>query len=162
MIDIKLVRENPKVIKDNLKLRGATEDLEKVENIIKIDEKWRKLKQEADALRHERNKISQEINQMKKQKKDVKELIKKGISFSEISNGEINTTELVADLINQGSSIVDGIQKMYDKIIQVLNKYGMLFWRSNYNAIMGNNISNNKRGIYLSHTYYNNISNNDK
>jgi len=64
--------------------------------------------------------------------KDVlaKELIKKGISFSEIANGDINTTELVAYLINQGNSIIDGIEKMYDKIdgsvsLLVLTKEGI-------------------------------------
>ncbi len=45
-----------------------------------------------------------------------KELINKGISFSEISDHDINTTELVANMINQGSSIVDGIEQMYGKI----------------------------------------------
>ncbi len=44
------------------------------------------------------------------------ELIRKGTSFSEIDCGEINTTELVANLINQGESIVNGIERMYDKI----------------------------------------------
>lgn len=44
------------------------------------------------------------------------ELIRKGISFSEISHGDINTTELVANLINQGNSIIEGIEKMNDKI----------------------------------------------
>ncbi len=46
----------------------------------------------------------------------VDELIKKGVSFSEIPNGEINSTELIASLINQGDSIIDGIEKMYEKI----------------------------------------------
>jgi len=46
----------------------------------------------------------------------AQQLINKGISFSEIENGEINSTELVASLINQGSSIVNGIEKMYGKI----------------------------------------------
>jgi len=46
----------------------------------------------------------------------VKNLIKKGLSFSEIDHGDINTTELVAHLINQGDNILDGIEKLYDKI----------------------------------------------
>jgi amidophosphoribosyltransferase len=46
----------------------------------------------------------------------TKNLIKKGISFSEIDRGEINTAELVAHLINQGNSIIDGIEKIYNKI----------------------------------------------
>ncbi len=44
------------------------------------------------------------------------ELIRKGTSFSEIDHGDINTTELVAHLINRGESIVNGIERMYDKI----------------------------------------------
>jgi len=43
-------------------------------------------------------------------------LIKKGTPFSELDRGEINTTELIAHLINQGKDVIDGIEKMYDKI----------------------------------------------
>jgi amidophosphoribosyltransferase len=43
-------------------------------------------------------------------------LIKKGISFSELDAGETNATELIAHLINQEESIVEGIEKMYDYI----------------------------------------------
>jgi len=46
----------------------------------------------------------------------VAELIRKGISFSEIDSDEINTTELVANLINRGENIIDGIEYMYNKI----------------------------------------------
>jgi len=43
-------------------------------------------------------------------------LLKKGMSFSEISRGAANTTELVAKLISQGTDLVDGIEKMFDAI----------------------------------------------
>jgi len=46
----------------------------------------------------------------------VKWLIEQGNTFSEIDRGDINTTELVALIINQGKSIIDGIQLMQDKI----------------------------------------------
>ncbi len=49
------------------------------------------------------------------------ELIRKGISFSEIANGEINTTELVANLINQGDSVIEGIKKI--KVVQKGKKH---------------------------------------
>jgi len=49
-------------------------------------------------------------------KKLVEELIRKGITFSEISHEEINSIELIANLINQGDSIIDGIEKMQEKI----------------------------------------------
>ncbi|MCU0850582.1 MAG: amidophosphoribosyltransferase [Candidatus Thermoplasmatota archaeon] len=47
----------------------------------------------------------------------AKELIEKGVTFSEIDRGDINTTELVAHLINEGKSITYGIERMYEKII---------------------------------------------
>jgi amidophosphoribosyltransferase len=46
----------------------------------------------------------------------AKWLIKQGVSFSEIDSGDVNTTELVALLINQGNSIIDGIELMQEKI----------------------------------------------
>ena len=46
----------------------------------------------------------------------AKKLITKGIPFSELENGDINTTELIAIMINQGNSIIDGIEKMQDEI----------------------------------------------
>ncbi|MBN1899149.1 MAG: amidophosphoribosyltransferase [Spirochaetes bacterium] len=46
----------------------------------------------------------------------AKELLKKGISFSEVSRDTVNITELVAKLITQGNDLLDGIQKMFKKI----------------------------------------------
>ncbi|MBU0929869.1 MAG: amidophosphoribosyltransferase [Nanoarchaeota archaeon] len=46
----------------------------------------------------------------------VKELINKGISFSELYDGDINGIEIIANLINQGDSITSGIENMFDKI----------------------------------------------
>ena len=43
-------------------------------------------------------------------------LFKKGISFTEVSRGEVNDTELIAKLISQGSDLVDGIEKMFSQI----------------------------------------------
>ncbi len=47
----------------------------------------------------------------------VNMLINKGISFSELDRGETNTTELIAHLINQEDTIVEGIERIYDKIV---------------------------------------------
>ena len=43
-------------------------------------------------------------------------LFEKGISFSEVSHGGVNTTELIAKLISLGDNIIDGIEKMFDMI----------------------------------------------
>lgn len=44
------------------------------------------------------------------------DLLMKGISFSEVSKGSVNSTELIAKLINRGDNIIDGIEKMFDAI----------------------------------------------
>lgn len=46
----------------------------------------------------------------------VHQLLDQGISFSEVSKGEVNTTELIAKLIVQGKDIIDGIEHMFDLI----------------------------------------------
>ena len=74
MIDIKLIRENPEIVRENLKNRGMSE--KDVDNLISLDKKWRDVKNEVDKLRARRNKISEEINQAKKQKKNIDSLIK--------------------------------------------------------------------------------------
>ena len=58
------------------------------------------------------------------------ELMRKGISFSEVSKGNINQSELTAKLINQGEDLVNGIEKMFDVIdgscsLLLLNKDGI-------------------------------------
>ena len=74
MIDIKLIRENPETVRENLKNRGMSE--KDVDNLISLDKKWRDVKNEVDRLRARRNKVSEEINQAKKQKKNTDSLIK--------------------------------------------------------------------------------------
>jgi seryl-tRNA synthetase len=76
MLDINLIRENPKLVKENIKKKFQDEKLPLVDKLIKLDEEWREIKQEADSLRHERNEISEKINQEKKQGKKVDEFIK--------------------------------------------------------------------------------------
>ncbi len=75
MIDLKSLRERPKIYSANMKKKGRDEKI--VNSVLSLDEKWRKLKISADSLRAERNKISEAINQAKKKGKDAKELIKK-------------------------------------------------------------------------------------
>ena len=79
MLDIKLVREDPKAVKENIKKKFQNEKLLLVDKVLELDEEWRKVKFKGDSLRAERNKISEQINQAKKSKdaKKAKELIKK-------------------------------------------------------------------------------------
>lgn len=77
MIDIKDLRENPDVYKENIVAKNRSERV--VDEVLRLDAEWRGSKAKADNLRHERNKISEQINQAKKNKdeKTAKELIKR-------------------------------------------------------------------------------------
>ena len=77
MLDIQLFREHPEIILKNLEKRKDSEKLEQVNEIIKLDSEWRKRKTGLDSMRAERNKVSMEINQLKKAGKDASKQIKK-------------------------------------------------------------------------------------
>jgi amidophosphoribosyltransferase len=60
----------------------------------------------------------------------MRELLEDGVSFSEMTRGPVNSTELIAKLINRGKDVVDGIEKMFRKIegscsLLLLNKDGL-------------------------------------
>ena len=61
MLDIKFVRMNPEVVKENIRKKFQDEKLPLVDEVIELDKKNREIKQEVEALRAERNKISKQI-----------------------------------------------------------------------------------------------------
>lgn len=76
MLDINLIRDNPEIIKKNLEKRKDSEKIRWLDDLSKKDKEWRSAKQELDNLRSKRNKISLEISQAVKQKKDISKLKK--------------------------------------------------------------------------------------
>ena len=77
MIDIKLVRENPDLVKENIKKKFQDEKLVLVDEVLDLDQKGRAVKTEGDNLRAERNKISKQIGALMGQgKKDEAEEVK--------------------------------------------------------------------------------------
>lgn len=97
MLDIKLFRENPDLIKKSLRKRQDTEKLHWVDEVVNMDKRSRELKQKSDSLRSERNNISMEINKLKKLKKPVDHLIKKAASIP----AEIKEIEEEMNSINE-------------------------------------------------------------
>ncbi|MCQ2421524.1 MAG: serine--tRNA ligase [Lachnospiraceae bacterium] len=85
MLDLKFVRENPEVVKENIKKKFQDHKLPLVDEVIELDKKNRAAKQEADNLRSERNKISKSIGALMGQgKKEEAEQMKKKVGeFSE-------------------------------------------------------------------------------
>jgi len=77
MLDIKLIRENPEFVMNNLMKRGDPENLKMLNELIDFDRKWRRLLTELNELRHERRLITTEVAALKKEGKDAdKELSK--------------------------------------------------------------------------------------
>ena len=88
MLDIKFVRNNPDVVKQNIKNKFQNEKLPLVDEVIELDKRNREIKQEVEALRAEKNKASKEIGAMMAQKKiEEAEALKKKVAES---NGRIN------------------------------------------------------------------------
>ena len=61
MLDIKFLRENPEVVKQNIRNKFQDQKLELVDKVIELDKENRDIKQEVEALRAKRNKISKQI-----------------------------------------------------------------------------------------------------
>lgn len=72
MLDIKLIRENSALVKNNLAKRGNLENIEMLDKLIALDKKWRIDLTELNKLRHKRRLATNEIAVLKKRKKDVK------------------------------------------------------------------------------------------
>jgi seryl-tRNA synthetase len=77
MLNIKLLRENIELVKQNIAKKQENEKLVLVDDILELDEQWRKLVYEIDQLKGQRNKLSEEINKAKKEKKDIKPIVEK-------------------------------------------------------------------------------------
>ena len=77
MIDIKLIRENPELVKENIRKKFEDEKLPMVDEVVAFDKEVREVKQKGDSLRADRNRMSKEIGGlMKAGKKEEAEKVK--------------------------------------------------------------------------------------
>jgi len=101
MLDIKLIRENPDLVRENLKRRHNPEYLKMLEILIKNDLRWRKLISDTNYLRAERNRLSLEIGKLKSEKKDFSQKMKEAEKIPEkIKSIETEIIELEEKNIN--------------------------------------------------------------
>ncbi len=71
MLDIKLIREHPEIVRNDLKKRGDLEKLKMLDDLIEYDKHWRRLLTEVNELRHRRKVVTAEIASLKKRGEDV-------------------------------------------------------------------------------------------
>lgn len=118
MLDIKFVRENPEIVKQNIKNKFQDNKLALVDEVIALDAESRKTQQEADALRAERNRISKEIGAlMAHGKKDEAEETKKKVTDASTHLAELEEKE--ADLEAKIKKIMMTIPNIIDKSVPI-------------------------------------------
>ena len=94
MLDIKFVRENPEVVKQNIRNKFQDSKLELVDKVLELDKENREIKQEVEALRAERNKISKQIGALMGQgKREEAEEVKKQVAASGTRIEELSQRE---------------------------------------------------------------------
>ena len=113
MLDIKFVRENPDIVKQNIKNKFQDRKLPLVDEVIELDTENRKIKQEVEVLRAERNKLSKQIGGlMAKGEKEEAEKIKAQIAseaarVDELSAREKDVEERIKKIMMTIPNIID-------------------------------------------------------
>ena len=98
MLDLKFVRENPEVVKQNIRNKFQDAKLPMVDEVIELDAKNRAAKAEADSLRASRNKLSKQIGQLMGQgKKEEAEAVKAQVTANANRLAELETVEAELD-----------------------------------------------------------------
>lgn len=99
MLDVKLIRENPSLVRENLKKRNDPQKMRVLEELIKVDGEWRTAQTGMNSLRQKRNQASIEISKLKKAGKSAAKLltearkIDKVIEKSERKISELDSKE---------------------------------------------------------------------
>ena len=111
MLDIKFVRENPEVVKQNIRNKFQDNKLELVDKVLELDKENREIKQEVEALRAERNKISKQICALIAQgKKEEAEELKRKVAESAARIEELSKEEKeVEEKLKQNMMIIPNI-----------------------------------------------------
>ena len=83
MLDIKLIRENPELVRRNLEKRQDSEVLRQLDDLIRYDEQWRQLLTQANELRRKRRTVTETIAELKKAGKNTDEKVNEAKSIPE-------------------------------------------------------------------------------
>ena len=121
MIDIRLIRENPDLVKENIKKKFQDEKLALVDEVRDLDDQVRKAKQEGDALRSKRNSISKEIGGFMGR-------IKKAESAGDTAEAEKLKAEVEAKKaeVEAGSRRLEELEKIEEELGEKITKIMMV------------------------------------
>ncbi|MCQ2505714.1 MAG: serine--tRNA ligase [Lachnospiraceae bacterium] len=118
MLDIKFLRENPEVVKQNIRNKFQDKKLPLVDEAIELDKDYRKAQQEADDLRSQRNKISKQIGALMAQgKKEEAEACKKQVA--DFANRLAELEKIEEELSEQLKKVMMVIPNIIDKSVPI-------------------------------------------
>ncbi len=111
MLDIKFLRENPDLVKENIKKKFQDNKLPLVDEVIELDKQARALQQEADELRAKKNQIAKQIGALMAQgKKDEAEEVKKEVAKNAARLAELEKQEpVVKEELKQKMMVIPNI-----------------------------------------------------
>lgn len=118
MIDIKLIRENPDMVKENIKKKFQYYKLELVDKILELDKKNREIKLNGDELRSSRNSLSSQIgNLMRSGNREEAEKIKSQVN--EINEKLVDNEKLEEELASQIKETMMKIPNIIDSSVPI-------------------------------------------
>ena len=123
MLDIKFVRENPEIVKQNIKNKFQDKKLPLVDEVLELDKRNREIKQEVQALRADRNKLSKQIGALMGQgkKEEAEEVKKKYILDIKERAGKVTNLILIPIAIFQFIPLIAFL--MFPAITSVFNGF---------------------------------------
>ena len=112
MLNIDYLRENPEDVKKNVASRQL--DPKIIDEILELDKKWRETKGQLDQARREKNLLSQEIVNYRKEGKDIKPLLEKG---KELSFKIEQLEKLEKELLEKRNALLSQVPNLLDKSV---------------------------------------------
>jgi seryl-tRNA synthetase len=131
MLDIKLIREHPEIVRSNLEKRGDTAKLKMLDDLIQFDVEWRQLLTRANELRRRRNIVTEEIARLKKEGKDASKAVEEAKNIpreiqkleAEVEDCREKVNDLLLRLPNLlHESVPVGKDESANEIVRVVGK----------------------------------------
>jgi len=106
MLEMKFIREHPDIVKADLKRRGSDDKLGWVDELLQNDQKWRSLQVQANTLRQQRNKLTEQIAKLRKEGRDA--------------SGVVREAETIPDQIRAYEQEAGGLREKIDQTLMQL------------------------------------------
>jgi len=106
MLEMKFIREHSDIVKADLNRRGAVDKLAWVDELLQQDQKWRSLQVQANALRQQRNKLTEQIAKLRKEGRDATPVMREA--------------EAIPDKIRESEQEAGNVRKRIDQILMQL------------------------------------------